>query len=170
VNLRACCGASQKEYIMSQQRKSESMDFLFAQVCRLHHARAHTLLEELGLYRGQPPMLYALWEQEGLAHSELAARLHVRPATITKMLKRMEKAGFVERRPDLEDQRVSRVYLTDAGRSIRGEVEQVWRRLEDETFAGFSPEECLLVRRLLLQMRDNLIRVTGGRPFRNPNV
>jgi DNA-binding MarR family transcriptional regulator len=150
---------------MSQQPKSESMDLLLVQVCRLHHARAHTLLEELGLYRGQPPMLSALWEQEGLTHSELAARLHVRPATITKMLKRMEKAGFVERRSDLEDQRVSRVYLTDAGRSIQNEVEQFWGTLDDETFVGFSLEERVLLRRFLLQMRDNLIRATKDKPL-----
>jgi DNA-binding MarR family transcriptional regulator len=145
---------------MSQQPKSESMDFLLVQVCRLHHARAHTLLEEFGLYRGQPPMLFALWEQEGLTHSELAARLHVRPSTITKMINRMEKAGFVRRRSDPEDQRVSRVYLTDAGRSIQNEVERVWHTLEDETFVGFSLEERVLLRRFLLQMRDNLIQVT----------
>ena len=147
---------------MSQQ--PESMDFLLAQVCRLHHARAHTLLEELGLYRGQPRMLFALWEQEGATHGELAARLHVRPATITKMIARMEKAGFVERRSDPEDQRVSRVYLTDAGRSIRDRVEQVWRTLEGEIFEGFSVEERSLLRRLFLQMRDNLERVVGGKP------
>ena len=147
---------------MSQQPKSESIDFLLAQICRLHHARAHTLLEELGLYRGQPRMLFALWEQEGLTHSELAAYAHVRPATITKMLKRMEKAGFVERRSDPADQRVSRVYLTDAGRSIQNEVEQVWRTLEDETFMGFSPEERMLLRRFFLRIRDNLIQVTQG--------
>ena len=145
---------------MSQQPKPESMDFLLAQVCRLHHARAHTLLEELGLYRGQPPMLHALWEQEGLTHSELAARLHVKPSTITKMIKRMEKAGFVERRSDPEDQRISRVHLTDVGRSIQNDVEQVWRTLEDETFVGFGLEELVLLRRFFLQMRDNLIRVT----------
>ena len=147
---------------MSQQPKSESIDFLLAQICRLHHARAHTLLEELGLYRGQPPVLFALWEQEGATHGELAARLHVKPATITKMLKRMEKAGFVERRSDPADQRVSRVYLTDAGRSIRNEVEQVWRTLEDETFVGFSLEERVLLRRFFLQMRDNLTQVIQG--------
>jgi DNA-binding MarR family transcriptional regulator len=148
---------------MSQQADQESIGFLLVQVCRLHHARAHTLLEELGLYRGQPPMLYALWEHEGLTHGELAARLHVKPATITKMLKRMEKAGFVERRHDLEDQRVSRVYLTEAGYSIRNEVEQVWRALEDETFAEFTLEERGLMRHFFLQMRENLIRVTGGK-------
>jgi DNA-binding MarR family transcriptional regulator len=149
---------------MSQQTKPESIDFLLAQICRLHHARAHTLLEELGLYRGQPPVLFALWEQEGLAHNKLAARLHVTPATITKMIQRMERAGFVERREDPEDQRVSRVYLTAAGRAIRGDVQRVWRTLEEETFEGFSAEECGLLLRFFLQMRENLKRVTGEKP------
>ena len=149
---------------MSQRTEPESIDFLLAQVCRLRHARAHTLLEELGLYRGQPPMLHALWEQEGLTHGELAERLHVQPATITKMIQRMEKAGFLERQSDLEDQRVSRVYLTDAGRAIQAEVRQVWRTLEGETFAGFTLEERVLLRRFFLQIRENLIRVTGGKP------
>jgi len=149
---------------MSQRTEPESIDFLLAQVCRLHHARAHTLLEELGLYRGQPPMLHALWEQEGLTHGGLAERLHVQPATITKMIQRMEKAGFLERRSDPEDQRVSRVYLTDAGRAIQAEVRQVWRTLEGETFAGFTLEERVLLRRFFLQIRENLIRVTGGKP------
>jgi DNA-binding MarR family transcriptional regulator len=141
---------------------SESLDALFAQICKLKHARIHTLLEGLGLYRGQPPVLQALWEQEGLMHTELARRLHVQPATITKMLKRMEKAGFIERRPDLEDQRVSRVYLTDAGRGVRADVQHVWRQLEDEAFAGFTPEERVQLRHFFLHIRTNLIDVGGG--------
>jgi DNA-binding MarR family transcriptional regulator len=109
-------------------------------------------------------MLRALWKQEGLTHGELATSLHVQPATVTKMVKRMEKAGFVERRPDPDDQRVSRVYLTDAGRAVQTEVEQVWRTLENETFDGFTLEERVLLRRFLRQMRENLLRVTGGEP------
>jgi DNA-binding MarR family transcriptional regulator len=145
---------------MSSSSQPESIDFLLAQICRLHHARAHTLLETLGLYHGQPPMLRALWKQEGLTHSELAASLHVQPATMTKMVKRMEKAGFVERKSDPDDQRVSRVYLTDAGRAVEAEVKRVWRTLESETFDGFTMEERVLLRRFFLQVRENLIQVT----------
>jgi DNA-binding MarR family transcriptional regulator len=141
---------------MPQKRVSESMDFLLAQVCRLHHSRARTLLEEFGLFRGQPPLLFALWEEEGLTHSDLAERLQVQPATITKMIKRMERAGFVERSQDTEDQRVSRVCLTDVGRNIRDAVEGVLRELEEQTFAGFSSEERALLNRFLLRIRDNL--------------
>jgi MarR family transcriptional regulator, organic hydroperoxide resistance regulator len=147
---------------MTGSSEAESLDSLFAQCCRLKHARIHTLLETLGLYRGQPSVLQALWEQEGLMHTDLARRLGVQPATITKMLQRMEKAGFIERRPDPDDQRVSRVYLTEAGRSVQAGVQQVWRQLEAEAFAGFTLEERVLLRRFFLDIRANLHRVTGG--------
>lgn len=149
---------------MSQQPETESIGFMLGQICRLHHARAHTLLEEIGLYRGQPPVLHALWEQDGLTHGELAARLYVQPATVSKMIQRMEKTGFVARRDDPEDQRVSRVYLTDVGRAIQERVKQVWRALEQETFSGFTLEEQVLLRRFFLQIRENLLRVAEDKP------
>lgn len=151
---------------MPQEAESESMNHLLVQVCRLHHFRTRVLLGKIGLYRGQPPALRALWEKEGLTHSELAERLHVRPATITKMIQRMERAGFVERRQDPEDQRISRVYLTQVGRAIREDVQKAWHETEEETFGGFTLEERVLLRRFFLQIRDNLLRASGGEPHR----
>jgi DNA-binding MarR family transcriptional regulator len=99
------------------------------------------MMDEIGLHRGQQFVLGALWQAEGGTHSELARKLHIRPATMTNALKRMERAGMVERRPDQEDQRVSRVYLTDAGRAIREAVEGAWSELDSQAFAGFTPQE-----------------------------
>jgi DNA-binding MarR family transcriptional regulator len=141
---------------MDEKRLSATLGFLLAQVCKAHHFRVRTLLDEIGLYRGQQFVLCALWKEEGITHSELAERLHVHPATVTNAIKRMERAGFVERRPDLEDQRVSRVYLTDAGHKIRDAVEQIWAELEDLTLEGFSSEERDALRGLLERIHENL--------------
>jgi DNA-binding MarR family transcriptional regulator len=146
---------------VSPKAEPESIDYLLAQVCKLHHSRVRVLLHDLELHRGQPHVLNALQERDGLPHSELARQLHRSPATITKMIQRMERAGFVQRRPDAEDERVSRVYLTEAGRAIQGEMMAVLHRIEQETFDGFTPEELGLLRRFFLHMRDNLARVTG---------
>jgi len=146
---------------MRQSAAPESLDALLAQVSRLHYARAHELLEAIGLYRGQPPVLHALQEREGLAHTELAERLHVTSATITRMIQRMEKAGFVVRRPDAEDERISRVYLTEAGRAIHTQVGQVLCTMEAETFAGLTEEERVALRGYLLRIRENLMRAVG---------
>ena len=145
---------------MSRRSEPESIGSLFSQVSRLEHARAHELLEELGLYRGQHRILRALWVQDGLTHTELSGHAHVRPSTISTTIQRMEKAGLVERKHDAEDQRISRVYLTPVGRALQGDVEQARHKLEEEMFAGFTLEERVLLRRLFLQMRENLVRVT----------
>jgi MarR family transcriptional regulator, organic hydroperoxide resistance regulator len=137
----------------------DSIDFLLAQICRLHHGRAHVLLEGIGLYRGQPPLLTILHREEGLTHGELAARMAVTPATMTKMIQRMERAGFVQRRPDATDQRVSRVYLTVAGRDVRSEMVAVLHTLEAEVFAGFAPDEIDRLRGYFLRIRVNLSRI-----------
>jgi DNA-binding MarR family transcriptional regulator len=146
---------------MSEQQEIESIGLLLSQVCRLEHARAHELLEELGLYRGQHRILRALWAQDGLTHTELADSSHVRPATISKTIQRMENAGLVERRHDAKDQRLSRVYLTPAGRAAQEGVERMWHRLEEEIFAGLSAQERALLQQAFLQIRDNLMQVTG---------
>ena len=137
-----------------------SLDMLLAQVCRLHYARAHFLLERVALHRGQPPLLYALWAQDGLTHGELAARLHVQPATITRMVQRMRRAGFVSRMDDPTDDRVSRVMLTEKGRAIRAEVELVWQTLEAEALAGVGSDDRERLWTLLTHVRENLIEVT----------
>lgn len=151
---------------MSATKPEETMDFYLAQICHLHHFRVHQLLEALGLYRGQPGVLRVLWEKEGITQTEMAVRLRNSPATITKMLQRMEKAGFIWRKPDSADQRVSRVFLTDAGRAIQNQVQKVWDTMEAETFAGLKPEEKMMLRGFLIQMRSNLLEATGEEPWK----
>jgi len=153
---------------MSQSRETESMEYLLGQVCKLHHARAHVLLEELGLYRGQPRLLRALYEGEGITHGALADRLRVTPATITKMIQRMEKAGFVERRADRVDQRVSRVYLTGAGHGVRAAMDEALETLEEESLAGLTEAERGQLYQFLISVRDNLIRAVEGLPPQEP--
>lgn len=151
---------------MDKKNLPESLDLQLAQICHLHHSRVHQLVEALGLYRGQPPVLRALWEQEGLTQTELAEQMKITPATMTKMLQRMEKAGFIQRKTDAADQRVSRVYLTEAGRMVQKDVEAVFRQIETEIFGNFSKEEQELLRRFFLQIRENLVAATGEQPWK----
>ena len=133
-----------------------TVGYMLAQVCKLHRQRAEVLLSEIGLHTGQEMLLCGLWEKEGITQTELAENLMIQPATVTNMLQRLEREGFVERRPDSEDQRISRVYTTEKGRDMEGVVQEQWNQLEQESFAGFSVEERVLLRRLLLQVYQQL--------------
>lgn len=126
------------------------------QVHRAHRARADAALNKLGLHTGQEMLLLRLWTEEGIPQSQLAASMGVEPPTVTKMLQRMEHAGLIERRPDLDDARISRVYLTERGRALEQPVLEVWKQLEAQTVAGLSDTEQALLRRLLMQLSANL--------------
>ena len=143
---------------MTSQPTLELLDVLLAQVCRLHHERASVRLRALGLYRGQPSLLFRLHEQDGQTLTDLSTQLGVAPATMTRMTQRMERAGFLQRRPDADDQRVSRVYLTEAGHAILAETMVTIRRIADETFADVAPEEYATLERLFRQMITSLSR------------
>ena len=144
---------------MADELISESIGALLVQICRAHRNKAHELLSRIDLYPGQEFLLINLWPQDGLTHTEVAENLCVQPATLTKMLDRLVRTGLVKRKMDPDDQRVSRVYLTEKGRELLQPINQVWEELEQISFANLTLEERLLLRRLLLQVYENL----GGR-------
>jgi len=97
--------------------------------------------EPLGIHPGQDRLLSELWIQDGMSQTELIERLSVEPPTVTGTLQRLERDGFVRREPDAENRRVSRVFLTDAGRDLERPVRDAWREVEAELVAELSPAE-----------------------------
>jgi DNA-binding MarR family transcriptional regulator len=134
----------------------ETISYLLAKVCRAHRVNVGGVLAKVGLHVGQEMVLLELWKEDGLRGGELAEKLGVEPPTITRMLRRMEGCGFVERRPDPADARSFRVYLTESGRSLEVPVARCWEEVEEKTFAGLSSREKVLLRRLLSSVRENL--------------
>jgi DNA-binding MarR family transcriptional regulator len=134
----------------------ECINYRIQRVAKVYRRRVEEALNALGLYPGQEFLLMQLWEEEGITQSELVERLCVEPSTVTKSLQRLEKVGFVERRQDAEDSRVSRVYLTEAGRALKEPVKQIWCELEKATVNGLSEVEIALMGRLFDQIDANL--------------
>ena len=130
--------------------------FTLAKVCKAHRANVGELLAEHGLHVGQEMVLVELWQDDGLRGGELAARLGVEPPTITKMLRRLEACGLVERRPDPSDARSFRVHLTDRGRALEEPVGRCWERAEEMILAGLNKAERRSFRDLLIRVRSNL--------------
>lgn len=141
---------------MTQKAIPETLGYLLAQICRAHRGKAQEHLSQIGLHTGQEMFLLRLWRKDGQSQTELADEICVQPATITRMIDRMANAGLVERRIDTEDRRVSRVYLTKAGRALQQSVENIWHQLEQQSFANLTLDEQVLLRRLLLQVYENI--------------
>ncbi len=133
---------------------------LLGDLARLHFSQVHTLLAQIGVYRGQPPILYILCKKDGVMQKEIADSLNLTPATITDTLQRMEKARLLERRTDPEDGRISRVYITEKGKEVKKQVDDIIKNIDEETFKGLTVEEKQLFRQLVLRMITNLTQAS----------
>ena len=141
---------------ISNTEITETLGYLIVQICRAHRNKAQELLAEIELHTGQEFLLMSLYREDGCTQTKLAESMCVQPATLTKMLNRLEKNGLVVRRQDLDDQRVSRVHLTQEGQDIQNPIAQAWQTLDEASFANLSLEERVLLRRLLMQVYQNL--------------
>lgn len=76
------------------------------------------LLDKLGLTYPQFLVLMALWETDGLTVTALGDALQLDSGTVSPLLKRLEAAGFVERRRESDDERRVTVHLTGQGAAL----------------------------------------------------
>lgn len=138
------------------QEVTNYVGYLLVQVMKVHRKLAETGLNDFGLHVGQELILLWLYEQDGMTQSELADVLGIEAATVTKVLQRMEAAELIERRQDSSDGRVSRVYLMPKSRQLIEPLRGLWAEVEQKTIKGLSEPEVMLLRRLLLQILENL--------------
>ncbi|EJK79651.1 MarR family winged helix-turn-helix transcriptional regulator [Agrobacterium sp. SHOUNA12C] len=109
-----------------------------------------------GLYAGQDGVILALAASDGLPAGTLAQKLGVKAPTMTRTIGRMEAQGFLERRPDAEDARLTKVYLTEAGRNSVSEIESSAAACDELATRGFSEKDVRSLVRLLKAIEGNL--------------
>ncbi len=127
---------------------------------RLIHRKLHENLEELGLYQGQPQLLGYLHRHDGSSQRDIGEWMDIRPATLTKMVNRMEKARFLERKRDPQDKRSMHVYLTQKARDTMRILRQDMKKQEQLALQDFSSEEKDCLKDMLARIRENM-GVTG---------
>jgi DNA-binding MarR family transcriptional regulator len=83
------------------------------------------VLEPLGLTHPQYLVMLALWQHGPLSVKKLSGLLQLDPGTLSPLLKRLEAAGLLRRERDPEDQRNLALALTDQGKALREQAEQI---------------------------------------------
>ena len=151
--------------MLDQQQAENLPGVLFQSVSK---ARRQAMLTELagrGLGDLGNPMLLFLLDARGKggqvsSQRELSDALHVSPATVAVSLKSLERGGYVEKHPDAADQRRKAVCLTAKGAEAIQQCYQVFQKVDQVTFRGFTPEEmelfCAYQRRMLQNLRGEL--------------
>ena len=137
---------------------SASFNSTFLYTAVLHRSKSRAHFYTLGLSDGQPKVLGHLLDHEGISQKELAESCHVRPATMTALLRKMLADGLVYRQSlhAANGKRVFGIFLTDAGRELAEKVTQVLDTVSKHALRGFNEEEQEIFISYLQRMSENL--------------
>lgn len=125
-------------------------------ISRMRANMADRTMEQIGLYRGQAFLLKILAENDGLTHKEIAQVLHISPAAVTKVIKRMAGLKYLERRSDPNDERISRVFLTDEGRAVIHQIKHAFEEIDAVLLSNLNEEDKSKLIALLIHVYGNL--------------
>ncbi len=122
---------------------------VLVRAAKLHRMAVARHLTAIGLHIGQDLLLLALENSDGLSQRELADRLEVEQATVAVALRRMESAGFVQRRPAPHDGRIRQVVLTEQGQAALPHVHDAWRDAEAVLARNLTSTQMVRLHRIL---------------------
>ena len=86
-------------------------------------------LKPLGLTYTQYIVLMVLWEKETVSVGQLGETLYLDAGTLTPLLKRLEKAGYVTRERSKEDERITLISITPEGESLKEKCKDIPMKL-----------------------------------------
>ena len=137
---------------------SPTPPMLVNEIARLFHARMKDF-DLVGVMSQDSARLImrALAREDGVSQLRLTMVTHLKPPTVSVVLKKMEAEGLVHRKQDPLDMRMTRVYLTEEGKTHNRKVFERLQLLDAELMQGFAPQESELLRKLLERMRDNIL-------------
>lgn len=136
-------------------RKKELCDMLHSVNIGERHI-VDRLLEDKGIYFGQPPILCYLSKNPNATQKDIADSLGISPASVAVSVKRMEKAGVISRQTDKDDARRNNLSLTKKGRELDEFARQTFSEVDSAKISGFTEEEIQLMLSLIKKMNDNL--------------
>nr|WP_134009438.1 MarR family transcriptional regulator [Streptomyces sp. 846.5] len=137
------------------------MTYAIFRVARLHRMLAAQLLRRVSLHPGQELVMMQLWDRGPQRQTDLVRLLGSDAATMTRTVRRLEQAGFVNRCPSTTDKRVTIVAPTAASLALRRQVEAIWAELEQSVTDSLSADEQGEAIDSLTRIEAALIRATA---------
>jgi MarR family transcriptional regulator, transcriptional regulator for hemolysin len=138
--------------------------YLISDVGRLMRTVFDRRVRRIGLTRSQWLVLTRLYRRPGASQSELAEMLEVEKATAGRMIDRLERNGWVERRADATDRRINRLYLTSEAERVQETLWQISEQTVDDALSALAPEERAQLTSYMTRVKSRLQAMTDAEP------
>ena len=109
--------------------------------------------QRLGMSQSRVMLLHELMHTGEINQTELAQRLGIETALLTRFVKQMEASGLLSRRVDPRDNRFTLVTLTSTGQQVFQEMMVFSREFEARLVEGLSNDEKVNIRQALIHIQ-----------------
>lgn len=123
-------------------------------------------LAPLGLNSSQHMYVLKICETPGVTQDQFIHFFYLHPSNVTRTLSALEKAGFLRRERNPEDQRTCRLFPTRRALEARPQILSLLRRWQEQVMEPFSPEEREVFLTLLQRLGAQAVSLaeTGNAP------
>ena len=142
--------------VYEQLKLDNQLCFRLYTASRLGAGADNPYFEPLGITYPQYLVLLVLWEKDQQPVNDIAKRLHLETNTVTPLLQRMEKAGFIVRKRGEKDTRQRIVSLTERAILMREKAKEIPLGLAEEITRYVSEEDLKAIIPVLDKLIDGL--------------
>lgn len=144
-----------------QEDYESNFGFLIHDVARLMRVAHDRRMKPLGLTRSQWWVLNNLFFHQGINQTNLAKILDIERATLGRLLDRLESKDWIYRRPDPDDRRVNRVFLSESAAPTMQTMRREAKLTLEESLSCLSGEEQAQLFDMLNRMKSGLTDTNG---------
>jgi len=126
--------------------------FLISKVCQKLIINLQKAFSESGVEVTpiQVMLLFFLQKNDGSSLTQISQGLMLENPTVTGLIDRLEKLGYVKRSDHPDDRRVYSIYLTEKGKKVANKALPIVKRLNDQIKEGYSREEIENFKKVLM--------------------
>lgn len=147
---------------MPQSRVPVGPASLIVEIARLIRKDFGQRAEHLNLTQSQWRALYQISHRPGINQAKLAEKLEVHPVSVTQVVDRLVKAGWVVREPDPMDRRAVQLQLTQACVPLLEEMDRISIETRETVLAGLDDAQRKDFEAVLRHVRANLRQAFGA--------
>ena len=148
------------------QTQDSTFAYLMQDVTRQMRTVFDRRATRFALTRAQWRALKTIRRNEGLSQTELADFLDMQPIPVGRVVDRLEKTGYIERRADPGDRRRWRLHLTAKAHAVVDEMEVIAAGLRNEALQGIDTADFDTLLRVLGQIKNNLVAMSAAEDTR----
>lgn len=108
-----------------------------------------------GITYDQWSVLNTLAKKQGITQIVVAEETNKEPASISRILKLLEKKELIEKLKDKKNKRAKRIYLTPKGDEVQKKATKTFNTIAKDGFNGVYEQEINLFVRILDKLKGN---------------